>query len=86
MDPGGAVAQRLLDALRLVQRRPQLIDVSTQDLELAVQDLAQREQLALGNLVRLGRVLADCALQDLGLEDRVGEGLRRTVVKLFGQA
>ena len=40
-DGGGAVAQRLVQADRLAQRRPQLVDVAAQRVELALEHLAQ---------------------------------------------
>ena len=78
----GAVAQRVVEAGGLAERRAQLVDVAAQRVELTLEHLAQRGDLRARDV----GVLADGAIDDLRLEDGVRERLGRPVVQLLREA
>ena len=62
-------------------RRAKLIDIGPHLRELAAEDVPQESQFGAGQ----GRVAGHEALDDFDLEDRVGQGLGRTIMDLAGQ-
>ncbi len=76
------VVDRAVQAELVEERRPELADERPDVAELAAEELAQVAQLRPGH----PRVLVHHPLDVLDLEDRVRQGLGRTVVDLLGQA
>ena len=62
-------------------RWAQLIDIGPNVRQLAAENVTQESQFGAGQ----GRVAGHEALDDFDLEDRVGQGLSRTIVDLAGQ-
>ncbi len=74
-----ALSRSFVEVLRLAERRPQLVDVVTQCVEFALQELAQRDDLRMSGPITMDVRLTECAVEDVGLEERVGAGLRPEV-------